>query len=177
MTNLVDHARRELDLSGQTEESPAYAAALIAAVAAFASYDGHSGGSAAIAVEHLHALLQFRTLSPLTPNPDEWIDRTDMSSAPLWQSVRDPSAMSRDGGQTHYFVDDRGRWVRTVRCPECRGGVTGHLLLGDSWPKHKRPDHAGCPYPSSAGAVIRAEEFTPDPAPGTTPWGAKAELS
>lgn len=103
---LVEHARRELDLCGQTAEDPAYAASLIAAVAAFASY-GHSGGSAMCAVEQLHQLLRYRTLSPLTSDPDEWEDRSEISGTPLWQNVRDPAAMSRDAGRTWYFVDDR----------------------------------------------------------------------
>src|SRR5689334_12030973 len=103
---LVDHARRELQLSGQTEEDPGYAASIVAAVAAFASY-GHSGGSAQVAIKQLNTLLKFRTLSPLTSDPEEWEDRSDMSSAPLWQNRRDPAAMSRDGGKTWYFVDDR----------------------------------------------------------------------
>jgi len=107
MSNLVDHARRELELSGQTEESPAYAASIVAAVAAFASYGGHSGGTAMIAVEQLHALLQFRTLSPLTSDPEEWEDRSAISASPLWQNRRDSAAVSTDGGQTWTFVDDR----------------------------------------------------------------------
>ena len=41
---LVEHAKRELELLGQTAEDPAYAASIVAAVAAFSSY-GHSGGS------------------------------------------------------------------------------------------------------------------------------------
>jgi hypothetical protein len=106
LTNLVEHAKRELELSGQWAEDPAYAACLVATVAAFASYD-HSGGSAEVAVGQLHRLLQWRTLSPLTSDPAEWEDRTEMSSSPLWQNVRDPAAFSRDGGQAWYFVDDR----------------------------------------------------------------------
>lgn len=104
--SLVEHAQRELELSGQTAEDPGYAASLVAAVAAFASY-GHSGGSAGIAIEQLHALLQFRTLSPLTSDPAEWFDQSEISGAPLWQNLRDSAAFSRDGGQTWYFVDDR----------------------------------------------------------------------
>ena len=107
MNSLVEHARSELDRSGQYAENPAYAQSIIAAVAAFASYGGHTGGSAEIAVEQLVTLLQGRTLSPLTSDPDEWEDRSDISSSPLWQNRRDPAAMSRDGGQTWYFVDDR----------------------------------------------------------------------
>ncbi len=106
MSNLVDHARRELELCGQTASDPGYAASLIAAVAAFASY-GHSGGSAAVAIEQLHTLLQFRTLAALTSNPGEWYDRSRMSSSPLWQNKRDPAAMSIDGGKTWYYVDGR----------------------------------------------------------------------
>jgi hypothetical protein len=105
-SNLVKHARRELERCGQTAESPTYAASIVAAVEAFASY-GHSGGSAMVAVEQLHTLLQFRTLSPLTSDPDEWEDRSGISNYPIWQNRRDSAAMSEDGGQTWYFVDDR----------------------------------------------------------------------
>ena len=104
--SLVEHARRELELCGQAAEDPAYAASLVAAVAAFASY-GHSGGSASVAIHQLHDLLQFRTLSPLTSNPEEWVDHSEISNAPLWQSTRDPAAFSKDGGRTWYFVDGR----------------------------------------------------------------------
>lgn len=105
MSNLVEHARRELELSGQQAEDPGYAASIVAAVAAFASY-GHSGGSASIAIEQLHRLLQFQQLAPLTDSPDEWEDRTEMSGTPMWQNLRNPAAFSVDGGRTHYFVTD-----------------------------------------------------------------------
>lgn len=104
--SLVEHAKRELELCGQAAESPEYAASIVAAVAAFAS-GGHSGGSGMLAVEQLYTLLRFRTLSPLTSDPDEWIDRSAISGSPLWQNARDTAAMSRDGGKTWYFVDDR----------------------------------------------------------------------
>lgn len=103
---LVEHARRELELLGQTAEDPGYSASIVAAVAAFSSY-GHSGGSAMVAVEQLYDLLRYRTLTPITSNPDEWIDRSEISGRPFWQNLRDSAAMSTDGGQTWYFVDDR----------------------------------------------------------------------
>jgi hypothetical protein len=103
---LVEHARRELALCGQTAEDPEYAASIVAAVEAFASY-GHSGGSAMIARQQLHALLGFRALSPLTDAPAEWIDRTAISGGhPLWQSTRDPQAFSTDAGATYYLLDE-----------------------------------------------------------------------
>lgn len=106
MSKLVEHAERELIRCGQVQSDPGYSASLIAAIAAFASY-GHSGGSAEVAIEQLHDLLRFRTLSPLTQDPFEWEDRTEMSGSPLWQNRRDPAAFSKDGGQTWFFVDDR----------------------------------------------------------------------
>lgn len=103
--SLVEHARRELELCGQTAEDPWYAESIINAVAAFAAY-GHSGGSAMVGREHLYQLLGFGVLSPLTADPAEWTDRTEISGTPMWQSTRNPSAFSVDGGATHYLVDD-----------------------------------------------------------------------
>jgi hypothetical protein len=104
--NLIEHATRELGLCGQTAEDPEYAASIVKAVEAFASY-GHSGGSAMVAVEQLSRLLRFQPLSPLTAATDEWFDHGEMSGTPLWQSKRDPSAFSEDGGATHYLVDEK----------------------------------------------------------------------
>ena len=105
---LVEHARRELDLCGQTAEDPEYAASLIKAVEAFASYDGHSGGSMMAAVEQLGRLLRFQPLSPLTADPAEWFNHGEMGAqAYLWQSKRQPSVFSTDGGRTWYDMDER----------------------------------------------------------------------
>jgi hypothetical protein len=105
--SLAEHARRELELSGQHAEDPEYSESIIKAVEAFASY-GHSGGSAMIAREQLYALLGFKALSPLTDDPAEWIDRTKESGGvPMWQNKRDSTAFSEDGGQTYYLLAER----------------------------------------------------------------------
>jgi hypothetical protein len=114
--NLVEHAKRELELCGQTAEDQMYAASIIAAVAAFASY-GHSGGSAMVAVEQLYDLLRYRTLSPLTSGSEEWLDRSDISGYPIWQNLRDPAAMSYDGGKTWSFVDERSEKAKDPSQP------------------------------------------------------------
>lgn len=80
--SLVDHARYELDRCGQTAEDPMYAQSIISAIAALVSY-GHSGGSMAAAIGQLMTLLQYRTLSPLTSDPDEWFDHGSESGTPL----------------------------------------------------------------------------------------------
>lgn len=107
MTNLVEHARRELNLCGQTEEDPAYAASVVGAIAVLASF-GHSGGSLFAAVDQLVALLRFEHLSPLTDDPFEWEDRSEISGAPMWQSLRNPAAFSVDGGRTYYLTTEAG---------------------------------------------------------------------
>lgn len=107
MSDLVEHARRELELCGQTAEDPGYAASIVAAVAAFASY-GHSGGSASIAIDQLTALLRFQHLSPLTDDPAEWLDRSAESGVPMWQNARNSAVFSEDGGRTYYDVNNGG---------------------------------------------------------------------
>ena len=120
MSDLVEHARRELALCGQTAEDPAYAQSIISAIAALAAWDGHSGGSMAAAVDQVGRLLRFQTLTPLTNHPGEWFNHGIMSGTPLWQSLRDPSAFSDDAGRTHWFVDERDP-------PAPDGGRTVHL--------------------------------------------------
>jgi hypothetical protein len=117
MSDLVEHARRELELCGQTAEDPLYAASIIAAVAAFTSYGGHSGGSAMVAVEQLYDLLRYRTLSPLTSSPEEWLDQSYVSSYPVWQNLRDPAAISYNGGKTWSFVDERSEKAKDPSQP------------------------------------------------------------
>lgn len=104
--SLVEHARRELELCGQYAEDPAYSESIIKAVEAFASY-GHSGGSASIAREQLHTLLGYKPLSPLTSDPSEWEDRSEVSGSPLWQNKRDHAVFSTDNGKTWYSVNEK----------------------------------------------------------------------
>lgn len=100
-SNLVKHARSELALIGQSESDPEFTESIIKAVEGFSFYD-HSGGSAGTAIEMLNTLLQFRNLSPLTNNSNEWIQhRKD-----CWQNRRNGEAFSTDGGKTYYLLSD-----------------------------------------------------------------------
>lgn len=102
MSSLVEHARTELELLGQFKEDPIFAQSIVAAVAAFDSYPGHSGASAEIAIEILYDLLRFKNLSSLTNNPDEWIE----VGPSMWQNRRNSAAFSKDGGGTYYVVNE-----------------------------------------------------------------------
>ena len=104
--SLEEHAIRELTMCGQYQEDPEYSESIVRAVREFASY-GHSGGSASIAREQLHALLGFKTLSPITSDPEEWLDQSEASGIPMWQNRRDPSFFSTDRGETWYSLDEK----------------------------------------------------------------------
>jgi len=100
--SLVEHARRELTLFG---EDPETIDAIVSVVQAFAD-TGSSGGSAPYIIAYLEKLLRFEPLTPLTSDPAEWIDRSDISGYPIWQSSRDGRAMSEDGGKTYWLVNE-----------------------------------------------------------------------
>lgn len=102
MSNLVDHARRELALIGEDEW---LTNGLCKVIAVFAEM-GHSGFSAEHSTAVLEKLLRYQPLSPITDDPAEWEDRSEMSGYPIWQNVRDSRAMSKDGGKTYTLVDE-----------------------------------------------------------------------
>lgn len=101
MSLLVEHARRELELLGEFEESPTYAQSLVDMCAVFSAH-GHSGASASIAIEVLYRLLRFENLTPLSDDPEEW-----MQHAPdMWQCIRNSEAFSNDGGMNYYLLSE-----------------------------------------------------------------------
>lgn len=105
MSNLVDHARRELE---RVESDPWIIEGMVKVVQAFADM-GHSGGSAMVCIPMLNDLLQFKNLSPLTDDPEEWIDQTEMTATPnvsLWQSKRNSEAFSLNRGKTYYLLSE-----------------------------------------------------------------------
>ena len=98
-SNLVAHARRELNLIG---EEPEVIEGYLKVIQAFADM-GHSGGSAMVAIPVINELLSFRPLSPLTDDPDDWIE----VGYGMWQNRRDGRMFSEDGGRTYTSVEDR----------------------------------------------------------------------
>jgi hypothetical protein len=115
MSNLVQHARRELKhlLEHDDPMEREVAESVLLAVVGFASFKGHSGGSHAVAVDWLTRLLNFQALGPLTDDPAEWVQ----VASDLWQNTRQSSAFSHDAGMSYYLLsDDRhgpdGRLIR-----------------------------------------------------------------
>lgn len=106
MSNLVDHARREL---AAINEDPEHAAGILKVIQAFADMRC-SGGQAHVAIEQISELLEFHNLSPLTDNPDEWYFHGPDMAPPngLWQNKRRGEAFSHDGGKTYYLISEGG---------------------------------------------------------------------
>lgn len=106
--SLVDHAEYELASAGLFNVDADYdgeiGLAVIALIRLLAA-QRHSGHGAAMTIDLFTKLASFKPLTPLTSNPDEWIDRTEESGEPMWQSKRSPSVFSRDGGKTWYDLD------------------------------------------------------------------------
>lgn len=75
MSNLTDHARRELEVAGYFDASGPYdgmiGPAIMTMIEAFAK-EGHSGLSASIVISVFERVARFEPLTPLTGADDEW---------------------------------------------------------------------------------------------------------
>ncbi len=117
-SNLVNHARSELVLllppdgrPGDPDYKPdeplngmndRMRADILQLVMVFAD-QGHSGMSASFCTSVLEKLLRWENLTPLTDNPDEWME----VGPDVWQSKRRPEAFSDDGGRHYRLNSDR----------------------------------------------------------------------
>jgi hypothetical protein len=111
--SLVEHAKRELKLLGEDEETTE---GLLKVIQAFADM-GHSGGSAAACIPVINDLLQFKPLTPLTNDPDEWMHVAGAfwpDKDEVWQSRRNPEAFSNDSGLTYYLLSERDETLETT---------------------------------------------------------------
>lgn len=108
MSAMRFHARRELELIGEDEDT---IQKYLKVIDAFTDM-GHSGGSASVAIPVIHALLQQKNLSPLTDDPNEWINHAPPmwdGEHGVWQNSRDGEAFSTDGGKTYTLLSERTR--------------------------------------------------------------------
>lgn len=129
MSNLIDHANRELDILGypnlemealkdklsseerEFDPNRELRKDLIQLVQIFAE-QGHSGFSASYLVAMLTKILRFQALSPLTSDPDEWVDQSlllngNEKGQTMHQNIRNSEAFSYDGGKTYYLVGQK----------------------------------------------------------------------
>jgi hypothetical protein len=104
-SNLVKHARRELGIIGEDQDT---IEGIVKIMQAFSDM-GHSGGSASIVIPMVHELLQFHNLSPITNDPDEWMHHGEDvwgEHGGIWQNIRNGELFSGDGGKTYWSLAD-----------------------------------------------------------------------
>ena len=121
MSNLVKHAEREMRAARLYDKDADYGGMIPDAVMALVkvhSEQGHSGMSHALTLKIFNRVIEYKTLTPITNDPAEWMQIQDEVLAPdqrkdgLWQNRRQVSCFSSDGGKTYYDIDDKKREVK-----------------------------------------------------------------
>ena len=103
--SLLEHARTELTHMG---EEPEIIDWYISVLEKFVDME-HSGASLEITSNVLFRLMQYKNLTPLTNDPDEWLDVSSYTKEnnPVWQSKRNMEAFSYDAGETYYILSEK----------------------------------------------------------------------
>ena len=112
MSNLLSHAMDELDRIGMTEDSTDEMNVMMRKhvlhiMQEFAN-EGHSGFSASYAISILTKLMEFKPLSPLTGEDDEWV-KHDYATEPVYQNKR-RSSVFKDANGSCYDIDGKVFW-------------------------------------------------------------------
>ena len=113
MSNLLSHAMDELDRIGMTEDSTdemnvMMRKHILHMMNEFAE-EGHSGFSASYAISILTKLMDFKPLSPLTGEDNEWGNVREYGESPSWQNKRRSSVFKNADG-TCYDIDGKVFW-------------------------------------------------------------------
>ena len=121
MNKLLKHAKEELKYAGFNIEAPdkekfdsdddynnACAKSAYKLLETFCEEE-HSGLSAQITLSLFDKLVRWQNLTPLSNNPDEWLDISEYEGKPegsSFQSKRCSSCFSNDGLKTYYDLDE-----------------------------------------------------------------------
>ena len=103
MSNLVEYAKRELELAGLFDKDSDYGGALGKAVTELVevfSRQGYSGASATMTLNLFNRVARFKPILPLTFRDDEWVEY----AKDKYQNVRN-SAVFKEGkdGRPYYI--------------------------------------------------------------------------
>jgi hypothetical protein len=112
LSNLLSHAEDELNRIGMTEDSPdemnrMMRKHILHMMQEFAN-EGHSGFSASYAISILTKLMDFKPLSPLTGEDDEWV-KHDYGNDVTYQNKR-RSSVFKDADGSCYDIDGKVFW-------------------------------------------------------------------
>jgi len=119
---LVEHAKKELELAGLFDKDSDYDGMLghatVRLIEQFAK-EGHSGFSAGYSRFLFSKLANFENLTPITDNPEDWMDISDMQgSKPGWQCKRNCALFSEDGGKTYHSVSENRKKFLWFKLPQ-----------------------------------------------------------
>ena len=132
--SLLEHAKRELKLAGydisdkgcemHNDKEPFTGYVNSCARNAYDLLElmekqGLSDASRNIVISLFDKLAQYKTLSPLTNNPDEWINVSSLSQV-CWQSKRIPSCFTYNFITYHDVDADENYNIRTENGTEIR---------------------------------------------------------
>ena len=122
MSNLVKHAEEEMRRAGLYSSDADYGGMIPEAVMKLVKVhaeEGHSGMSHALTLEVFNRVINFKTLTPITTDPDEWQeigkDMMPEGERTCWQNRRTGSLFSHNGGKTYYDIDERPMRFRALR--------------------------------------------------------------
>lgn len=110
--NLIKYAESELDHIGLTDEDEYNGMMrkhILHMVKEFAA-EGHSGFSAKYALYCLKKLLDYKPLSPLTGEDDEWMDISDCGRPLQYQNKRCSSVFKDSKDGQAYDVEGKVFW-------------------------------------------------------------------
>lgn len=111
LETLYDHGKVELAKAGLLDKDSDYEGMLgdsVLELLKVLGEQGHSGTSAAMTVDLFSKLASYKNLTPITDDPEEWMDVADERTGhkAVWQNRRNSSLFSNDGGKTYYSIDD-----------------------------------------------------------------------
>lgn len=136
-SNLVSHADYELRKAGLFDTDSDYdgmlGTAIMDLVRLFACQD-HSGFSAALTMRCFGVVADYKTLTPLSSDPDEWNEVTSGE----WQNRRDGRCFSKDGGKTWYNYEDCRYVCRSASGATFTTGSLDGLEPGETVVKEKQ---------------------------------------
>lgn len=104
MSNLVAHAKKEMEIAGLFDKDSDYGGMIGEAVLKMVqmfSEEGHSGYSAPMAISIFEKVARFEPLTPLTGADEEWVEVSDG----IFQNCR-CSHVFRENGEA-YDIDGR----------------------------------------------------------------------
>lgn len=147
--SLLEHAKRELKLAGydisdkgcdmHDDKEPFegyvnYCARNAYELIEILSKADHSGMSIGITIDIFNKLAKWKTLTPLTNNPDEWEQLSGWESVG-YQNKRNPSCFTYDF-KTYYDVDEEENYDIVVE-----DGVSIRKMKNKPWIKHPLKDY------------------------------------